>query len=472
MYRCRQFKWNSDSEALLSKNLLVHCHVGRHALFEALAALFLILYVIGVPCIIFLLLWFNRKDLNDEDSPRHESVKFKFGALYQQFEPKAWWFEILIILMKCLMTGALSVIAPGSPVQLLLATIIMLLFTLATLRIAPYRRDVDDTLSFIVSLSMTFNTLIGLVLIMEGQEHSVNIVALEAVLFVVNLSVLVIQVFVIVLMKWGLWEICVRRLVCLSNYSSKNSNNMKVVPVAETKGKTTTRNRTEAKVQSNTLEMQKDNVLQLMTSFDNSERRLIRQQSHRQQRHSIMVQQRVAARRKVRQSKALSKTTLFAELDSVGVDAVLKAMVYETFKQNETICEQGAVADRFYVIVSGRCVVTVTSPTIQNGIQIGELKTFDFFGENALMDDGPSAKRKRSATVRAEGGDVQTLSLDRPAFFRLLELEIIGEGVLERMRLVQEERTNLSDERLRAVVECRREAPTPPLGIPPVLASD
>ena len=85
---------------------------------------------------------------------------------------------------------------------------------------------------------------------------------------------------------------------------------------------------------------------------------------------------------------------------------------------------------------------------------------------------GCSANRKRSATVRAEGGDVETLSLDRLSFFSLLEKDIIRQNVLEQMRFVQKERTNLSDKRLRSGIEHSRVAPPPPLGIPPALQNE
>ena len=65
------------------------------------------------------------------------------------------------------MTGAMSVVAPGSPVQLLVATLVMMTFTLTTLKFGPYRNRIDDTMSFLVSLVSSGNTLAGLLLIMD-----------------------------------------------------------------------------------------------------------------------------------------------------------------------------------------------------------------------------------------------------------------------------------------------------------------
>ena len=38
-----------------------------------------------------MLLWKNRKHLNDTNSDVHESVKESYGGLYEQYEPQYWW---------------------------------------------------------------------------------------------------------------------------------------------------------------------------------------------------------------------------------------------------------------------------------------------------------------------------------------------------------------------------------------------
>ena len=88
----RCVKFDGIVSSILAKNLLVECHVGRHALYEGLSALFMVLYVIGVPFGVFMALWWNRKHLNDESSPKHNAVKYEYGALYRQFTPQFWYF--------------------------------------------------------------------------------------------------------------------------------------------------------------------------------------------------------------------------------------------------------------------------------------------------------------------------------------------------------------------------------------------
>tara|TARA_B110001469_G_C9531479_1_gene264187 strand:- start:478 stop:780 length:303 start_codon:yes stop_codon:yes gene_type:complete len=52
-------------------------------------------------------------------------------------EPKFWYFEIIIIMHKCIMTGAMVIVENGSPTQPLVAMLIQLMFMLLVLKLAP-----------------------------------------------------------------------------------------------------------------------------------------------------------------------------------------------------------------------------------------------------------------------------------------------------------------------------------------------
>ena len=106
------------------------------------------------------------------------------------------------------MTGAMSIVEPGSPMQLILASLVMLAFTLTTLKLAPYRNVAEDWTSFLVSLVITGNTLAGFVLIMDkdNKPHVFDPDNIELILLVMNVTVLVIQLLVMFLAKWGIYE--------------------------------------------------------------------------------------------------------------------------------------------------------------------------------------------------------------------------------------------------------------------------
>jgi CRP-like cAMP-binding protein len=86
----------------------------------------------------------------------------------------------------------------------------------------------------------------------------------------------------------------------------------------------------------------------------------------------------------------LRRVPLFAELDDSQLQAVTNAMTERTFAAGETVTEEGASGDGFFVIGSGEAEVTVEG-TPQSTMGPG-----DYFGEIALLMGS-----ERTATVTA-----------------------------------------------------------------------
>ncbi len=87
----------------------------------------------------------------------------------------------------------------------------------------------------------------------------------------------------------------------------------------------------------------------------------------------------------------LRRLKFFHEFSHVEVREVLRASVWQNYAQGEEIIREGDLDDRFYVLVSGQCVVE------RHGRRIAALGTGDCFGEASYI---PGAKR--TATVRAD----------------------------------------------------------------------
>ena len=80
---------------VLAADFSIKCYDTTHALYSAIAGAFLGLYIIGIPFIMFLMLWRNRKHLHmnkgeKEPTKEHLAIKAKLGGLYLQYEPKYW----------------------------------------------------------------------------------------------------------------------------------------------------------------------------------------------------------------------------------------------------------------------------------------------------------------------------------------------------------------------------------------------
>ena len=60
----------------------VECHVGEHSMMTIFGIAFLIIYIIGIPLVMFILLFKNRRALYNEEHPNHKDVVFEYGGLY------------------------------------------------------------------------------------------------------------------------------------------------------------------------------------------------------------------------------------------------------------------------------------------------------------------------------------------------------------------------------------------------------
>ena len=203
----------------------------------------------GIPLFMFLLLWRNKQHLHDEKSPRHHLVKSALGGMYTQYEPSYWWFEIFLLLNKTIMCGGLVMAAPGTPLQVLIAILVMLCHLLVTLRLAPYESDGEDVSAFLSALTLTLTTIGGMVLMMDSPdvatgETSFNSAVLAHLLVGISALCIVSQIGITVFIDCGVWERWSNRknnnaggakgaATMSSSNSNKKQSSSKVVPVSK-----------------------------------------------------------------------------------------------------------------------------------------------------------------------------------------------------------------------------------------------
>src|SRR4051794_14685703 len=77
--------------------------------------------------------------------------------------------------------------------------------------------------------------------------------------------------------------------------------------------------------------------------------------------------------------------------------------------EGKTLAKEGETGSEFFVVVAG------TATAKWRGRKVGQIGPGSFFGEMALLDQGP-----RAATVTADT-DMQLLVLDSRSFFKLLD---------------------------------------------------
>ena len=110
----------------------------------------------------------------------------------------------MILLNKTLMCGGLVVLAPGSPLQVLFAILIMNFHLLFVMKLAPYVKDSEDWSAFFSTLGLCLLSLGAYTMMLEmepGQRTIIDLVTTVLPLVCISV-VLCIMIFV----DGGLWN--------------------------------------------------------------------------------------------------------------------------------------------------------------------------------------------------------------------------------------------------------------------------
>ena len=145
------------------------------------------------------------------------------------------------------------------------------------------------------------------------------------------------------------------------------------------------------------------------------------------------------ARKKAKQFQALAKTEVFADLDDDSRNKIIDAMEFaRTSGIGTTICEQGEVADMFYLIVSGRCGVVI------DGASVAALEELTVFGESALFPDA-KGQAVRGASVITATEEVQLLTLTKVKFDALVGSGALNKDCVEKLKTIAAQRVTANE---------------------------
>ena len=110
----------------------------------------------------------------------------------------------MVLLNKTMMCGGLVILAPGSPLQVLFAILIMNFHLLFVMKLAPYVKDSEDWSAFFSTLGLCLLSLGAYTMMLEmepGQRTIIDLVTTVLPLVCISV-VLCIMVFV----DGGVWE--------------------------------------------------------------------------------------------------------------------------------------------------------------------------------------------------------------------------------------------------------------------------
>jgi hypothetical protein len=133
------------------------------------------------------------KAQKDVDSLK-ESTVMQYGSLFEGYEDDVWYWEIVEMLRKALLTGGLVLLLPGTSAQVLSGLLVCQFYILFLTKKTPYKEPTDDWLQIFASLQLLLTLLGGLVLKMDDPDHRLyedafmtyTLITLNALVFVIG----------------------------------------------------------------------------------------------------------------------------------------------------------------------------------------------------------------------------------------------------------------------------------------------
>ena len=148
-----------DGEFYLDEDMSLRCFQGPWFALASISCIAMCVYVIGIPLATFVVLRKVRNGILAERKRREAEPAFvdvasknalqSLGSLTAGYDEEFWFWEVVEMIKKMLLTGGLVLIAPGSSAQILLGVLIILFYILALTRYLPFAEKETDQTQFI-----------------------------------------------------------------------------------------------------------------------------------------------------------------------------------------------------------------------------------------------------------------------------------------------------------------------------------
>lgn len=144
-----------DSTPYLYADLRVQCYTQTWNLFALVSIALVLLYPLGIPMFFYSVLRVNRARLKEN------RTKVQLGFLYAGYHLKVWWFEMLDMLHKLIVTSMLALFPTGA--QLPVGMFVVVLYAIVILVVHPYIRAEDDQLHLFCQIEVLMLLIVGYV---------------------------------------------------------------------------------------------------------------------------------------------------------------------------------------------------------------------------------------------------------------------------------------------------------------------
>ena len=194
-------------ESFLIADYSINCNSASYSTFAAFAGLMLVVYPLGIPLMYSWLLVQKKEKIKKEVRVREadeDLIGIEF--LFDNYRPECWYFEIVVTVLRLMMTGVLGLIEPGSATQLSCGMMMAIVGMLVSSWYMPFLEKRDNVLSTLSYVQIFFVMLCALVLKSQEFAEGVDKEGLGVVLIIVNAFLLIITVVTVVVNFFGQME--------------------------------------------------------------------------------------------------------------------------------------------------------------------------------------------------------------------------------------------------------------------------
>ncbi len=166
LFKCRKIQdtW------YLTADYTVKCREGEWNTYAAVAFVCIVVYVVGIPGIQWVVLFKNRKrlyankEMSHEEKVQQNIVRKQYGSIYKHYIPECYYYDIVDLFRRLLLTGGLIMMGEESVAQIFLGIVICALWMSLLIHKKPYDAAWDNIIAIILSAHLLLTLVSGMAL--------------------------------------------------------------------------------------------------------------------------------------------------------------------------------------------------------------------------------------------------------------------------------------------------------------------
>ena len=168
LFKCEEIQ----GIAYLVADYRIVCYDDTYNFHRNLAILGIAVYVFGILFAILALLFYNKKYLHESTTPSDEMYKHlqmvkQFGSIYGDYTEKNFYFDLVDLARRLLLTGGLILVGEQSNTQIFLGALLCFIWLMLVTVRRPYEAYWDNVLSIVLSSQLVLIMLCGMALEMN-----------------------------------------------------------------------------------------------------------------------------------------------------------------------------------------------------------------------------------------------------------------------------------------------------------------